>query len=488
MIKFRKHGIRWRIAMLYLSILTVGLGIFCTLLFHYFQRIQIQAFDSTLYNFAVDISTNLEMDLVGRLFVVNPNVTDAGKFFPFHLGSSYLEIRDSKGRVLLHSRSLGNRNLPMSPETLSTIKDERAIFRTELASGLGLTSTSSELRLLTFWAHHPSWREPLILQVAVPLDLPQREQRDLLLFFALGIPTFLLCAGAAGVWMSKRALKPVHDITIKARGITGVEKLKERIPVSEAQDEIHELANTFNELLDRLDTAFASQDRFVANASHQLKTPLTILKGELEFMVKANEQGEDMRIGLASVTAEINRLISLVEDLLLLARLEAGRDTISFSPVRLDEVLLRVVARLQKLAHHKGVQITTHLGSERPDAELDVTIMGDEELLDSMIENLVENAVKYAPENSVVELRMFTRSHFVELDIIDSGPGIPPELRQNIFERFTRIKPSNIVPGSGLGLSIAAEIARIHKIEVDLKSSSAGSRFQIRATVSQPQA
>ncbi len=471
----RQQGIRWRLALLYLSIFAIGLGVFCTVLFQYFRRTQEQAFNTTLYNFAVDISTNLEMDFVGRLFVVNSNVAEAGKLFPFHLGGSFLEIRDSRGKVLLHTRSLKERNLPLDARILQRIPKERAIFQTIKASRLGLSSKAEDLRLLIYWAHHSEWREPLILMVAVPLDLPRRELRDLLLFFALAIPTFLLIAGVAGIWMSKYALIPVHQITQKARGITGVENLKERIPVPEARDEIHELAQTFNDLLNRLDLAFASQDRFVSNASHQLKTPLTILKGELELLRKGELTGKALEEALDSASGEINRLIQLVQDLLLLARLEAGRDTISLTPARLDEVLMQAVARLQKLAKKKNVTITTHFSCEGTDSELDVEVLGDEELIDSMIENFLENAIKYAPNDSTVEVVMRTGANSVLVQIRDAGPGVPPELRQKVFERFTRGEPSNIIPGSGLGLSIAAEIARLHNVTIQLSENERGS-------------
>jgi signal transduction histidine kinase len=288
------------------------------------------------------------------------------------------------------------------------------------------------------------------------------------LFFALAIPTFLLIAGVAGVWMSKHALIPVHNITLKARGITGVENLKERIPVPEAQDEIHELAQTFNDLLNRLDLAFASQDRFVSNASHQLKTPLTILKGELELLRKGEMKGPELEAALDSASAEINRLIQLVQDLLLLARLEAGRDTISLKPSRLDEILLKAVARLQKLAQKKRVQINTQFVAEGDESELDAEVLGDDDLIDSMIENFLENAIKYSPSDSTVDVVMRTGPHSVLVQIRDAGPGVPPELRQKVFERFQRVEPSNIIPGSGLGLSIAAEIARIHNVTIQL--------------------
>jgi signal transduction histidine kinase len=258
-----------------------------------------------------------------------------------------------------------------------------------------------------------------------------------------------------------------------------VGNLNERIPVPEAEDEIRELAVTFNGLLERLDKAFASQDRFVANASHQLRTPLTILKGELDVLRRSEAGPDEIRRVLDSVGGEINRLIQLVQDLLLLARLDAGRDTISFSPVRVDEVLLRVVARMQKLAQHKNVQVTTQFSAEEAGSELDAVVLGDDELLDSMFENFIENAIKYSPNGSVVDLAMRVMARQIEIKVSDSGPGIPEDLRQKIFERFSRVQPSNIVPGSGLGLAIAAEIANLHNVKIDLTTGPQGSKFHL---------
>lgn len=471
-----KKGLRWRIAIMYLSVFAAAFLIFCSWLYQSFQKNQIRAFDSTLYNFAVDISSNLEMDFVGRLFVLNSGFSDAGKFFPFHLGSSFFEILDSRGKVLLRSRSLGEQRLPIDIKTIKILPDQRAIFRTINIAGLGVQSSSPELRLLSFWTVHPGWREPLILQIAVPLDLLRQERRDLLTFFSIAIPVLLLVAGLIGFWMSAFALKPVHLITQKARDITGVEKLSERIPVPEAKDEIHELAQTFNSLLDRLERAFMSQDRFVANASHQLKTPLTILKGEVERLRKIRDSGagHELQEGLDSVASEINRLIKLVQDLLMLARLEAGRDSIELKPVSLDETLLMAVARVQKMAQGRGIQIRTQLESEGQEEAVGVSISGDEELIDSMIENFLENAVKYSPDGEPIDVEMKTRLKGAEIRIRDRGPGIAPDLQQKIFERFSRGQPSSETPGSGLGLAIAAEIARLHGVNVKVKAPSQG--------------
>ena len=472
--KLPRPGIRWRLALIYSGLFAAGLSVFCAVLFQYFRRTQLEAFDSALYNFTVDISGTLEIDFVGRLFIVDPSVEDVNKAFPFHLGNIVFEIRDTHGRALMGSAALAGRHLPLAADAPQTLARDQANFETIDARALGLKTASREMRLITYRAHHAGWREPLILQVAAPLDVALRERRDLALFFWLGIPLFLMLAALAGVILSKRALKPVHDMTLKARGITGVEGLRERIPVPRANDEIRELAQTFNDLLNRLEGAFASQDRFVANASHQLRTPLTILKGELELLRKAPGQTDEVAHGLASAAGEIDRLIHLVQDLLLLARLGGGRDSFAMSRLRPDEILVKVVARLQRVARDRGVRLKTRFASTVEDDELGGEVMGDEELIESMIENFVDNAIKYSPDGSTVEVGLSTTATAIEVTVVDDGPGIPPAARQKIFERFTRGQPSALEPGSGLGLAIAGEIAKLHGVTIDLAAGAAG--------------
>ena len=481
-LNWRRQGIRRRIGLVYLSIFAGGLTVFCALLFQYFQRIQIQAFDTALYNFAVDISTNLEMDFVGRLFVVNPGAAEAGKLFPFHLGGSYLEIRDTKGKILMHSKSIAERQLPFDDSTLKKVTQDRAVFRTIRADKIGLKSEVTDLRLISFKAFREGWAQPLILQIAVPMDLPTQERQDLLTYFLIAVPVFLLLAGIIGFMVSARALRPVHNMIVKAQGISGVGNLSERIPVPAARDEIGDLAVTFNGLLERLERAFVSQDRFVSNASHQLKTPLTILKGELELLTKSNLSEVEVKEFFASAGNEINRMIRLVDDLLTLARLEAGQDSLAMSPVELDEVLLSVVSRIQKLAAKKNVTIKTSFVSEPADLEFKAQVNGDEELLACMIENFIENAVKYSPQNTEIRVEVRSLTNRIEVLIVDQGIGIPEESRQRIFERFHRVQPSSIVPGSGLGLSIAAEIAKLHTVTIELSSAPGGRGTQVLMT------
>lgn len=256
---------------------------------------------------------------------------------------------------------------------------------------------------------------------------------------------------------------------MKARHMGAGGKLSDRIPVPPTDDEIRELALTFNGLLNRLERAFNSQERFISNASHQLKTPLTILKGELNLLNKRSPVIEDLREFAMSASSEIDHMIKLVEDLLLLARLEAGEDTLAVEPVALDEVLLNVVSRIQRLAEPRDIKIKTMFGAESAGGELDVEILGDEDLISCLLENLVENAVKYSPNGTEVRVMLYSTNRDIQIVVSDEGPGISSENKRKIFERFHRNHPSSFVAGSGLGLAIASEIAHLHagQIEVD---------------------
>jgi len=451
-------------ALLYTSLSAAGLFIFCIFLFQNYLKSQQESFDKALFNFAADVSSDLEVDFLGRLYSKN-RTAEEGKYFPFHLGKSYLEIRNMNGRVLLSSKSLQGKSLPsFTVAEIHLLEETKASFRT-LTRFQNAPGMSRPLRMVRYLAYHESWPEPLVLQVAVPMDLLEEERGGLLVYFMIAIPSFLLGVGILGVLLSRRALRPVQRISHRVKAMT---ELKERIPIPKTEDEISELANTFNGLLDRLENAFVSQDRFIANASHQLKTPLTIIKGELE-MVKSSEDPQEIRSFLESASGEINHMINLVQDLLLLARIESGRDSISMDWVHLDEILLQVVSRLQKLAAQKDILIQTHFNSEVPNEELDVEFKGDEELLGSMVENFIENAIKYSPSGKHVQVTLESKAHETVIEVRDEGPGISKAEQARIFDRFQRERSAE-AQGSGLGLAVAQEIARLHEVKVEVIS------------------
>jgi signal transduction histidine kinase len=248
---------------------------------------------------------------------------------------------------------------------------------------------------------------------------------------------------------------------IEKSQVIGVTNLSERLPLPAARDEVHSLAVTLNNMMDRLEKSFQSQERFVADASHQLLTPLTILKGELE---QAQRQGHWSATDIESLLQEVDRLAKLVQDLLLLARVDAGQSRLQFSPLFLEEVVLEAIARAERLARLRQIRISFNIHSSESNER--AALNGAEDLLFHLVLNLLENAVKYSPDGGAVSVSLEQSPSSQILTVKDSGPGISIADQDLIFERFRRgsSQPSpKPVMGYGLGLAIASQIAHLHK-------------------------
>jgi heavy metal sensor kinase len=295
--------------------------------------------------------------------------------------------------------------------------------------------------------------------------------------FALTIPLVILLAGAGGYFLARRSLLPVVAMSAKA-GRIGASNLNERLPIQNARDELGQLAISFNQLLDRLDQSFERQRRFVADASHELRTPVAILCGEAEVSLSRSERKpEEYRESLGVLRAEAMHLKHLVEDLFTLARADAGQYPLSFSDFYLDELVMDCCHTIRTLALAKRIAVDCEASHELP-------IRADEGLLRRMLLNLLDNAIKHTPTAGSVAVKCTTREDQYVLSVADTGPGIPIELQPRIFERFFRADKARARGerdgGAGLGLSISRWIAEIHQGRLELTSSQAtGSTFTV---------
>jgi heavy metal sensor kinase len=295
--------------------------------------------------------------------------------------------------------------------------------------------------------------------------------------FAVVIPITLLIAGIGGYLLARSSLSPVVAMSEQARCI-GTENLDSRLSVRNADDELGHLALSFNELLDRLSTSFERQKRFVADASHELRTPVAILCGETEVALgKKGRTEQEYREALQILADESKRLKRIVEDLFTLARADAGQYPLSYADFYLDELAAECAKNVRTLAAAKQITLACEPGGE-------ALISADEALLRRLVFNLLDNAIKYTPSGGSVSLRVEERGEVYHLSVADSGPGIPTNLQSRIFERFFRVdkarsrKEQDGGGGAGLGLSIGAWIASAHKGSLDLTSStSEGSTF-----------
>jgi heavy metal sensor kinase len=287
----------------------------------------------------------------------------------------------------------------------------------------------------------------------------------------------LLLAGTGGYFLARKSLAPVVAMGAHARRI-GATNLHDRLPVLNANDELGQLATIFNDLLNRLDESFERQRRFVADASHELRTPLAILRGEAEVAMSQNgRKAEDYLESLGILHDETSRLIKIVEDLFTLTRADSGQYLLSPENVYLEEVVAECAHSARTLAREKNIEL-------RVDASSECLVRGDEALLRRMILNLLDNAIKYTAEGGRVEIACGATNTGFEVDVTDTGPGIPPVLQSRIFERFFRADParsrSGREGGAGLGLSIALWIAEAHHGRLELvRSDATGSHFAV---------
>jgi signal transduction histidine kinase len=313
---------------------------------------------------------------------------------------------------------------------------------------------------------------------------PNALVRRFLLTLVGGSLLTILIALAGGFWLAERAMRPVKTITQTARTI-GETDLSRRIN-SKSKDELGELANTFDAMLARLQAAFERQRQFVADASHELRTPLTIVNLETSRAIEAKRSPKEYRQALSIIHSENDFMTSLVNDLLTLARMDAGQTTIEKKDLDLSDVVVDTLERLTPLATRN--KVTLEAGN-LPETR----VLGDRQYLLQMLSNLVENAIKYSTgDHKRVWVETGATDGSAWVRVSDNGPGIAAEHIPHLFDRFYRVDKArtresgtdgdgNSPNGSGLGLSIVKWIAQVHggKVEVESKPGS-GTSFEVR--------
>ena len=303
-----------------------------------------------------------------------------------------------------------------------------------------------------------------VVQVGISLENMMKTLRRFDLIMAAVFPLGLLLAGGGGWLLARRALRPVDRMTQAVRRITS-EHLQERLPETGTGDELDRLAGTLNEMLARLEDSFHQIRQFSADASHELQTPLTILRGEIEVALRSARSPQEYQQVLHSSLEEIERISRLVGGLLLLARADAGVLRLDLQPVDLTELTLEVTSRLQRLATDKSVAL--HCNVSAP-----VFIPADKEHLQRLLLNLIDNAIKYTQGGGSVTLSLDTDDTQVRLSIADTGIGLSPAEQEQIFTRFFRsAEAKSQGGGAGLGLCIAQSIAAAHGGTIELAST-----------------
>jgi signal transduction histidine kinase len=281
--------------------------------------------------------------------------------------------------------------------------------------------------------------------------------------FLVSFPLVLVLTGGLGWLLARGSLRPIADMTATAQRISG-SNLSERVPGTGADDELDELAHTLNAMIERIEQSVARMRRFNANAAHELRTPLALVCSQIELAFEKEGDASDLGRVLRDVLSRVQHLARAVDALLRLSQLEEGLDRERVEPVAIGELLETVVEFFEPKAAQEGRALA---GGPYPEAR----VLGDRAWLLQLFSNLVDNAIKYCAAGDRIRLSAELRGGRVLATVEDTGPGIPPDALDGIFDRFQRGRPPRDREGFGLGLALAREIARAHGGDISVASA-----------------
>lgn len=420
--------------------------------------------DRTLLALA-EVEAEAGASTTGPSFRFHEGVFLARSARPLSELTRYAELWDDQGRPVVRSENLGGRDLPLPTDAMGDAREGR-IGRASARWGVErIRTVIYPLRLLG--AQHARH----FLQVSAPTEpLDATVAQAVLLAALLGLAGAL--AAFAGAWyFAGVAIRPVTEIVKQAEAVEAG-TLSSRITAHAEASEYRRLVVVLNAMLDRLDRAFRAQRRFVADASHELRSPLTVLKGDIDVALRRERTPEEYRRALESGREEVDRMAALADGLLTLARTDAGLPSDQLRPLDLQDLVRRVVERARPAAAAAALtlEVTATAAPTR----------GDAGLLERAVGNLVENAVKYSAQHGRVAVRCGVEGGAAIVEVEDAGPGIAPEHVPNLFARFSRGDPARARDGgAGLGLPIARAIAEAHGGRLELVRAAPGPLFRV---------
>jgi two-component system OmpR family sensor kinase len=456
----------WYVSVLGIVLVTVSITIHVLLSRELHDRI-----DANLQAVTGIAVTSLDNDLREGQSVVGAAKSTAEEL---HSNQAMLAIYDGSGTLLAEAGRDEELHLAL-PSAASLTRDEPVLF----------TATESDeddrhrvaVRRAVVGSHNTEY----LIVAGTDLEPTETELASLTRVLLTVIPLALVLAGIVGWFLARHSLSPIVAMAEQARRI-GIENLGERLPAVNSNDELGRLATTFNELLDRLSASFAQQRQFMADASHELRTPVGTTRTAATVALQVPHRTEaHYRETLQIVEQQTERLARLVDDMFILARADAGNYPIQYSPMYLDELIEEVARAARVLADEKSVAIALAL-----DAGAAAPYTGDEDLVRRMIVNVVDNAIRHAPTGSTITVGLQRLDSEYEISVVDRGRGIPSRAQPHVFERFYRTdvargRAAADAGGAGLGLAIARWVARLHKGDISLvDSSGTGTTFSIR--------
>jgi len=442
-------SVRWRLTLSFALVFAVAAIIGALFFYAAFQQWMIaQQIDGNLKVYSTALLTALVVGTTDNMdLLINSNPVSSPN-------DIWVQLTDSNGNVVTKSDNLGEKELPVVSGSIPVTRTLEDGTRIRI---LPVPLQAADQTYQLEFAQSLASIEPIMTRMGIVL--------------LLTIVVFLTFVVASAAILIGRALSPVKKVTAAAQGIASSSDLSRRVNYHGPKDEIGELAATFDRMIEQLDRLLQSQRGFVADASHELRGPLTVIRGNLDLL-KRNLSEEDRTESIRVLEAEMARMTRIVNDLLVLAEVESGPLEQS-QLVSLKDIILDAQDRALLLAGDR------HIVIERQD---DLWVKGDAHKLDQLVGNLVGNAIKYTPEGGTITLSLFQDREWARLDVADTGIGISPEHLPHIFDRFYRVDRarSRAGGGTGLGLAIVKGIALQHGGKVTVTSETGkGSTFTV---------
>jgi two-component system OmpR family sensor kinase len=458
-------SVRTRLTLWHVTVLAAALIVIGGLIYALLARALYARIDDNLRTVVEIAMTSLANDLAE-----GQDTEDAARSTAAELSSSQqmLAIYDDAGTLLAEDGRDDDLQIALPP--VNDIPTESVLLLTQNEPRDLDDRHRLALRRVTI---PPGTRYLIVVGSSLePTDEELEFLRDILGYI---VPLSLIFAGIGGWFLARKSFAPVVAMAERARQI-GVGNLSGRLPVANPRDELGQLAGTFNELLGRLEASLTQQRQFMADASHELRTPVATARTAAGVALQQPNRAEaEYRETLQIIEQQTIRLSRVVDDMFTLARADAGNYPVRTTPMYLDEVLDDVVRASRVLASARNVSIDSADAAPAP-------FDGDEDLLRRMIGNLLDNAVRHSPPGSSVSVELQKANDRYAVFISDRGPGVPPEMTGHIFERFYRAggDRGRDHDGAGLGLALARWIAQVHGGDVVLaRTSEEGSTFAI---------
>ena len=368
-----------------------------------------------------------------------------------------MRVLDLQGNVIYASPDFAELDIPASATGL-TLGELKHTGQTSLR---GHPNQSAFFLSTVLYEKPQDDRVFAILQLGTPVSTPTASDNRLLLII---YPVLVILGGFVAYGIATRAMRPVRSVTKAAQQIA-LGDLQQRVPVPVSRDDIHTLALTFNEMAAKLDAAFSQQRRFVADASHELRTPVAVIRSMTDVALAGEPSTEEYAAALREVNAEAERLGRLINTLLGLARADDGRLRQERETVRLDLLTTDVADSLAPLAQEHGLTLALVRNDE-------ARVLGDTAQIIQILMSLTENAINYTPSGGLINLSVAVEGALAKVRVSDTGIGIAPEDLTHIFERFYRADPARarVAGGNGLGLALAQEFAHAHGGDISVLS------------------